>query len=191
MKTGYWRRVAKLLFACALSAASSVLAAPIVGQPAPALVVETLGGRTVDLGKLRGKVVIVNFWATWCLPCREEMPTLDSFYQHYRRQGLELIGMSADSPDDIAEVRKVTRAFAFPAAMVDKARPNGFGFPQVLPLTYVIDSKGVVRAVLRPDKIKITEKSLADVVLPLLDAGGKARPKSTSSGDLKIRPIGS
>jgi cytochrome c biogenesis protein CcmG, thiol:disulfide interchange protein DsbE len=168
-----------------------VLAAPTVGQPAPALVVETLGGHTLDLSALRGKVVIVNFWATWCAPCREEMPTLDSFYRRYRKQGLELIAMSADSPDDVADVRKVMQAFAYPAAMVDKARSNGFGFPQMLPVTYVIDSKGVVRAVLRPDKIKITEKSLAEVVLPLLGASGKAKAETTSSGERKIPSIGS
>ena len=76
--------------------------------------------------------------------------------------------MSADSPHDSDEVQKVMRAFAYPAAMVVKARSNGFGTPRMLPLTYVIDTKGVVRAVLRPDKVQITEKSLADIVLPLL-----------------------
>jgi thiol-disulfide isomerase/thioredoxin len=168
MVMGRWHRFVGLLIVAALNAVPSAWAAPTAGQPAPALVADTLDGRTFDLAELRGKVVIVNFWATWCPPCREEMPALDAFYQRYRNKGVELIGMSADSPHDRDEVQKVMHAFAYPAAMVIKARSNGFGTPRMLPLTYVIDTKGVVRAVLRPDKFQITEKSLADIILPLL-----------------------
>ena len=168
MAMARWRWFAEVVIVGALSTVSSAWAAPTVGQRAPALVADTLDGRTFDLDRLRGKVAIVNFWATWCPPCREEMPALDAFYQRYRNRGVELIGMSADSPHDSDEVQKVMHAFAYPAAMVVKARSNGFGTPRMLPLTYVIDTKGVVRAVLRPDKIQITEKSLADIVLPLL-----------------------
>ncbi|MGD0946445.1 MAG: redoxin family protein [Candidatus Binatia bacterium] len=66
-------------------------AAAEAGQPAPALVVQQLDGQAFDLGTLRGKVVIVNFWATWSPPCRTEMPILDAFYQQYHARGLEMI----------------------------------------------------------------------------------------------------
>jgi peroxiredoxin len=168
MAMGRRRWFVGLLLVGALNAVSSAWAAPTVGEPAPSLVAGTLDGRTFDLDRLRGKVAIVNFWATWCPPCREEMPALDAFYRRYRNEGVELIGMSADSPHDSDEVQKVMQAFAYPAAMAVKARSNGFGTPRMLPLTYVIDTKGVVRAVLRPDKVQITERSLADIVLPLL-----------------------
>src|SRR5690348_11413618 len=71
-----------------------------IGQPAPALVVPQLDGKTFDLASERGKVVIVNFWATWCSPCRAEMPLLDSFYQRYRTRGLVLIGVSVDRSEE-------------------------------------------------------------------------------------------
>jgi thiol-disulfide isomerase/thioredoxin len=139
-----------------------------VGQAAPALVVQELDGQTFDLAKLRGKVVIVNFWATWCPPCRQEMPALDAFYRRYHPQGLELIGLSADRPHDRSEVAKVMASFSYPAAMLDDATANDFGSPSALPITFVVDRQGVVRARLTPDETKLTEKSLADVVVPLM-----------------------
>ncbi|MBV8454651.1 MAG: TlpA family protein disulfide reductase [Deltaproteobacteria bacterium] len=139
-----------------------------LGQPAPALVVEELNGNTFDLAAQRGKVTIVNFWATWCPPCRKEMPALDQFYRRYHAQGLEMIGLSADRPHDRSDVIKVMQLFSYPAAMLDDAKSNGFSDPSALPVTYVVDAQGVVRAKLTPDEKPVTEQSLAAAVLPLL-----------------------
>jgi len=139
-----------------------------VGQQAPPLVVTELDGSGFDLGALRGKVVVVHFWATWCPPCREEMPALDAFYRQYRGQGLDMIGISADRPRDRSDVVKMMQAFAYPAAMLGDAKVNGFGAPEALPVTYVIDQAGIVRAKFRPDQMAVTQQSLAAAVLPLL-----------------------
>jgi cytochrome c biogenesis protein CcmG/thiol:disulfide interchange protein DsbE len=150
-------------------AAGPVFALPTVGKPTPALIVQELGGQTFDLAKLRGKVVIVNFWATWCPPCRKEMPALDAFYRRYRSQGLALIGLSADRRHDKSDVVKVMQSFSYPAAMLDDATVNEFGAPSSLPTTYIIGRHGIVRAKLTPDdKQPVTEQSLAAAVLPLL-----------------------
>jgi cytochrome c biogenesis protein CcmG, thiol:disulfide interchange protein DsbE len=143
-------------------------AAVDVGQPAPSLVVEELGGQTFDLAALHGKVVVVSFWATWCPPCQKEMPALNIFYRHYHDRGLDVIGLSADRPRDRSDVIKVMQSFSYPAAMLDDARVNGFGEPSALPTTYVIDARGIVRAKLTPEERAVTEQSLAGVVLPLL-----------------------
>lgn len=143
-------------------------AAAKVGQRAPTLVVPELGGQIFDLTSERRNVVIINFWATWCAPCREEMPTLDAFYRRYRDKGLVIIGLSADRTHERAEVAKAMQSFSYPAAMMRDAQTNGFGSPYILPTTFVVDREGIVRAKLTPDETKVTEASLAAIVLPLL-----------------------
>jgi cytochrome c biogenesis protein CcmG, thiol:disulfide interchange protein DsbE len=139
-------------------------AAPSINAAAPALVLSELGGDTFDLTKLRGKVVLVNYWATWCAPCKKEMPILNSFYRRYHEQGLEIIGISADRPQDFAKMRSMSGSLSYPTSTMDRISDNGFGPPEGFPLTYVIDREGVVR-----DKfIDVREQLLRDVVLPLL-----------------------
>jgi thiol-disulfide isomerase/thioredoxin len=65
--------------------------------PAPDFTLPTLSGETVRLSDLRGKVVLVNFWATWCVPCRTEMPTLEELYQYYKERGLEVVAVNLDA----------------------------------------------------------------------------------------------
>src|SRR5271167_1380453 len=96
----------------------SAFAVAEVGQPAPALVVQELDGQTFDLSAMRGKVVVINFWATWCQPCRQEMPALDAFYRQYHGQSLVMIGLSADRPHERSDVSKVMQSFSYPAAML-------------------------------------------------------------------------
>ncbi len=139
-----------------------------IGQPAPALVVPELNGQTFDLSALRGKVVVINFWATWCQPCRQEMPALDAFYRRYHTQGLEMIGLSADRPHERSTVNNVMQSFSYPAAMLDDVKDDDFGDPDSLPVTFVVDRDGVVRAKLTPDQTLVTDKTLSAAILPLL-----------------------
>jgi len=158
----------QLLFAACLLLVSAGRApaggAPSINDAAPALVLSELGGETFDLSKLRGKVVLVNYWATRCAPCKKEMPVLNSFYRRYHEQGLEIIGISADHPEDFPKMRKISGTLAYPTSTLDRISQDGFGPPDGFPLTYVIDRDGVVR-----DKfIDVREQLLHDVVLPLL-----------------------
>ena len=151
-----------------LAAAGSAMAAAEVGQPAPALVVEELDGQTFDLAAQRGKVVVINFWATWCQPCRQEMPELDAFYRQHHGQGLEMVGLSADRPHERSEVNKVMQSYSYPAAMLDDVKADDFGDPSELPVTFIIDANGVVRAKFTPNQTLATEQSLSAAILPLL-----------------------
>lgn len=139
-----------------------------IGQPAPELIVKKLDGKVFDLSAMKGKVVLVHFWATWCAPCREEMPVLDSFYRRYHEKGLEMIALSGDTERHRLNVRDAMKTFAFPAAMLKEADTNDFDRPAGIPLTYVVDTHGVVRARLSPDVVKLDEDTLTDAVVPLL-----------------------
>ena len=160
---GWLIRISVALVAVAL-VAKSASAAPAMNNEAPPLVASELSGVIFDLAKLRGKVVLVNYWATWCAPCRKEMPLLNSFYRRFHDQGLEMIGISADRPQDFMKMRKVSDTLAYPTSTLDRISENGFGPPEGFPLTYVIDRDGIVR-----DKfIDVREQLLREVVLPLL-----------------------
>jgi cytochrome c biogenesis protein CcmG, thiol:disulfide interchange protein DsbE len=159
-----------LLAVPALSLASdSAAAPPTVGQPAPQLVVPQLDGHEFDLAKLRGKVVLVNVWATWCSPCRVEMPTLNALYRRYHSRGLDLLGLSIDEAPDAGQVQQVMRQFSYPGALASAARVNGFGQPIAVPITYVIDAQGVIRAQLQAEgPAGVSRQALEQAVLPLL-----------------------
>jgi thiol-disulfide isomerase/thioredoxin len=153
---------------------AAVADAPVhVGGRAPALIVPTLDARVFDLAALRGKVVVVNFWASWCSPCRAEMPQLDAFYRQHHAQGLELLGLSVDDPQDRPTVIQIMKGFSYPGAMAVAAKSNGFGEPVAVPMTWIIDTAGVVRARLIAGNA-VTVRSLEQAVLPLLP-----QPKAT------------
>jgi cytochrome c biogenesis protein CcmG, thiol:disulfide interchange protein DsbE len=164
------------------AAGGPAFASADVGQPAPALIVPELSGQTFDLSTLRGKVVLVNFWATWCPPCRKEIPALDAFYKQYHAKGLELIGVSVDRPHDRKDVEQMMLTLSYPIAMLDDAKDNGFGDPATLPETFVIDSNGVIRARFVPDENGVTAQSLAAAVLPLLPQQTSATAPAPKSG---------
>jgi cytochrome c biogenesis protein CcmG, thiol:disulfide interchange protein DsbE len=155
------------LFGLLLCTAALGSDAPGVGQPAPALVVPELDGHVFDLKALRGRVVIVNFWATWCAPCRAEMPRLDAFYRRYHAQGFELLGMSVDDKTDAPAVQKIMKSFSYPAALAADAKINGFGAPVAVPLTWIIDARGTIRVRLLAGNA-VTEAALEQQVVPLL-----------------------
>jgi len=160
-----------------LATSPSALAAPEIGRAAPPLVVQQLDGREFDLSAHRGNVVILNIWATWCPPCRAEMPALDSFYRQHRDEGVDVIGLSADDPRDRRSVVKVMQGFSYPAALASDSKVDGFDSPAVLPVTYVVGVDGIIAAVLKPGKTPITEEALARLVLPMLpNAAQSPRP---------------
>jgi len=170
-------RTILIVLCLSLAAARAVAAEPAIGSVAPSLEATELDGNAFDLDAQRGKVVIVNFWATWCGPCRTEMPALDAFYRAFRGRGLVLIGISVDKWADKAKVAATMKPFSYPAAMVNEARENEFPRPKVIPTTYIIDREGVLRAI----EHGATPESLAATVLPLLRQKAPPPPSNMSA----------
>jgi len=112
----------------------------------PVFAEATLDGDTVSSLSLRGQVVLVNFWATWCGPCRVEMPLLQAMHERHRRSGLVLIGLSVDRGSDGA-VRDYVRArgVTYPIAIAGSRAEAAFGGVRGYPTSFLIDRNGVVR----------------------------------------------
>jgi peroxiredoxin len=126
---------------------------PNVGANAPDFELQSLDGRIVKLSNLRGKAVVVNFWATWCQPCKLEMPWFEELHQHYRSQGLEMIGINTDdyvsSKDSVRdEVAKFAKDLGVSYTILrgKESVVDAFGGAQFLPITFYIDRQGKIIA---------------------------------------------
>jgi thiol-disulfide isomerase/thioredoxin len=119
---------------------------PLLYRPAPQFVRTDLAGRPVDLTALRGRVVLLNFWATWCEPCQVEIPRFIGWQSKYGADRFQIIGVSMD--DDSAPVSSLvrTRGVNYPVVMGDEQIGLLYGGVLGLPVTYLIDRRGIVRA---------------------------------------------
>jgi thiol-disulfide isomerase/thioredoxin len=142
----------------------SAPAPPVVGQPAPLLHARTFSGEVIDLATLRGKVVVLNFWASWCGPCRSEMPALDALSRDYRDRGVVVIGLSADDRHERKDALAAARGVSYLTGMLAEASTNGFGDPQVLPLTYIIGADGSLAAILAANRGPLSAAQLRAAV---------------------------
>ena len=142
-----------------------------VGAPAPPIALATLDGRHIHTQDLRGKVVILTFWATWCEPCREELPLLSRYAQQHAKQGLVVLGFSLDTPDELPQVRKVASTLSFPVGLLGDPHVPGYGRIWHLPVSFVIARDGKLVDDGWKDANPVwTRERLEQVVTPLLDA---------------------
>ncbi len=114
--------------------------------PTPFPVMKDLGGRVIRLSDYKGKVLLVNFWATWCPPCRAEMPDLIKLQREYGKRGLQIVGITYP-PEKRALVLEFTRSIKvnYPIALGTREMKMLFDASEILPLTIVIDREGLVR----------------------------------------------
>ncbi len=139
------------------------------GKSGPAFTANLIDGESFLLASAKGQVVIINFWAAWCPPCRQEMPAFEHYYQQHKNQGLRLIAVSLDEPADDAKVREVMKAYGFDAAFERETQYKGYGRIWRLPLTFIIDRKGILRKDGWYGTAGIDQPLLEKIVTPLLN----------------------
>ncbi|MDR6127514.1 cytochrome c biogenesis protein CcmG/thiol:disulfide interchange protein DsbE [Sphingomonas sp. SORGH_AS802] len=136
----------------AAAAAMTMLAAPSslwagsrtvkVGEPAPDAELTLVDGSTVRLADLKGQVVLLNFWATWCVPCRQELPLLDSYYRSAQKYGLRAYAVTTEGSVPIYRLKTLFAAMAIPSV---KRMKGLSGEMPAVPTNYIIDRAGIVR----------------------------------------------
>jgi len=145
MKTSIWAILASL---CVVSACiPSDMQIPRVGGMAIEYPAATLAGDTVTLASLRGQVVLLNLWATWCVPCREETPYLQDLYEEYGDRGFQVVGISLDTGDASDQVEMFVEEYEVTYTILHDPQMRGMELYQVpgLPATFMIDREGVIR----------------------------------------------
>lgn len=154
------RSIARILAAILLAAA------PAIAMAAPFRAARTLTGEPFNPA---GHVTIVNYWATWCAPCRGEMPILDAFYRRHRAQGLEMLAVSIDQGVSAQRLKEMTGKFAFAVARVDDVKMPRKDIPTALPVTRIYDQSGKLIFATKGDgRTTIDAATLERVVSPLL-----------------------
>lgn len=122
------------------------LRAPDLPETAPGFALHDLDGKLVTLDDFAGRTVVLNFWATWCGPCRVEMPWLQKLHERYAEQGLVVLGLATDAAGRAPVERFLAeRGITYPVAMADDAIVRDFGGIRGIPTTFIIDRAGVIR----------------------------------------------
>ena len=138
-------------------------------KAAPLWELKDLDGKTVKLSDFKGKVVLLNFWATWCPPCRQEIPDLVALQNQYKDQGLVVIGVSVDQNGPAAVKSFATRMkINYPIVMGDEKTAVAYGNIEAIPTTFFIDRAGNVAGAHRGGA---TQSMFEEAVKPLLEKG--------------------
>lgn len=146
------------LLATAIPASSS-----LTGQAAPDFALKSASGSNLRLSEYRGDVVMINFWATWCGPCRQEMPLLDDLYNRYERVGFKLLGVNID--DDASRAMEMVEELgvSFPVLFDDSKEVSRLYQVEAMPVTVLVDRSGTVRHVHLGYKPGYEQKYLTEI----------------------------
>src|SRR5580698_6835807 len=135
-----WTRAGLLALTLMVSGAATA-----ADSPAPGFTLPARGGSTVNLSQFKGQVVMINFWASWCVPCRKEMPLLETMYKKYKPLGFTLLSVNVEPEQKDAESFLKDTPVSFPVLFDPKSKVSGLYNVQGMPTTVFIDKKGAVR----------------------------------------------
>ncbi|MFZ5875082.1 MAG: TlpA disulfide reductase family protein [Nitrospirota bacterium] len=141
--------------------------AATVGEEAPGFSLPTLSGETVTLDGLKGKVLLLNFWASWCTPCQEELPEFQKFHQKYHDRGFSVVGINIDKKQ--ANAAKYVERFglSFPVVLDPDSETIRSYRGRSMPISYLVDRHGVIRQVFfgfNPKKLPGMETAIKETL---------------------------
>lgn len=149
--------VVSLCLTCSLASSG------IEGQTAPDFALKSTSGENLRLSEYRGDVVMINFWATWCGPCRQEMPLLDELYRRYQRVGFNLLGVNIDDDARRAVAMVNELGVSFPVLFDANKEVSKLYAVEAMPVTVLLDREGTVRFVHHGYKPGYEEKYLDQI----------------------------
>ncbi|MCU1323601.1 MAG: alkyl hydroperoxide reductase/Thiol specific antioxidant/Mal allergen [Acidobacteriaceae bacterium] len=158
------------------------------GKAAPGFTLTTLDGKKVSLSDYKGKVVLVNFWATWCGPCKVEMPWFEEFHKQYASQGFEILGLADDvdaGKEAIAKVATKT-GVTYPILLTDGKVQTAYGGLEVLPMSFYVDKSGTI--VVQTAGLGSKDEIEANIKKTIASTGATAPSSNMQMGAL--RPLG-
>lgn len=144
-------------------AGSSFASSGLTGQDAPDFALKSASGSNLRLSEYRGDVVMINFWATWCGPCRQEMPLLNDLYARYNRVGFSLLGVNIDDDSKRALQMAEELGVSFPVLFDDRKEVSRLYQVEAMPVTVLVDREGKVRHVHLGYKPGYEEKYLTQI----------------------------
>jgi cytochrome c biogenesis protein CcmG/thiol:disulfide interchange protein DsbE len=141
---------------------------PRAGFLAPDFTLDTLDSSTIRLDSLRGQVVVINLWASWCSPCRAEMPALQRVYEEMEGQGVAVLGVNMTAQDTETRVEGFVREYGltFPILLDREGSVGRIYRSRALPTTFFVDRKGVIREVVVGGPL--SETTLRSILMPLI-----------------------
>jgi cytochrome c biogenesis protein CcmG, thiol:disulfide interchange protein DsbE len=139
---------------------------PLVGAPAPNFQVTTFDGKKLTLADFKGDVLVINFWATWCGPCKKELPMLDRYYQVRQDAGLRVLAVTTEDSLPASRLQKLASVLSIP--MVRRFKGD-YGPLKAVPTNYIIDRSGVLRYA---KAAALTLDDMNEILVPLLREPG-------------------
>ena len=133
----------------------------------------TLDGQRIATSELLGRVVILTFWATWCGPCREELPLLSAYATRHAAERLTVLGFTLDSPDELRKVQRVAQTLSFPVGFLANSILPGYGRIWRIPVNFTINREGqLIDNGWKDKESSWTSERLERIVTPLLSHSG-------------------
>jgi thiol-disulfide isomerase/thioredoxin len=144
-----WKRISSVAL-LSMGIAGAASNAPLAsGSPAPGFELDSLAGKQVNLADYKGQVVLLNFWASWCGPCRKEMPILEQLHKAYKSKGVQLVGVNVEPNSDDARKYLHSTPVSFPVVFDRTSSVSKLYQVQGMPNTVILDRSGKVRYIHR------------------------------------------